>query len=200
MKITCNNNVSLELGIIWFEVIRMSEWYCEKCMCERETKIVQTDKELLVKSYPVQISATIRVCSVCGERIGDNVLDDINLDAAFREYRNAKNLLMPEQIKAIREQYGLTQVAFAKILGLGDKTITRYENGSLQDEAQNNLILLVQNPENFATLFSKNKNELSPDELEQISLDSPCSLVYPMKRRPKYTCSYPTDNEYDLIA
>lgn len=36
---------------------------------------------------------------------------------------------MPEEIKKIREQYGLSQRSFAKLLNWGDKTICRYENG-----------------------------------------------------------------------
>jgi transcriptional regulator with XRE-family HTH domain len=73
-------------------------------------------------------------------------------------------LLLPEEIKAIREKYNLTQTAFAKILGFGEKTIARYENGSIQDEAQNNLIELANIPNNFEVLLKKNASQLSSYE------------------------------------
>ena len=66
--------------------------------------------------------------------------DDDNLRKAYAEYRTRHGLLQPHEIKAIREKYGISQVNFARIIGVEDKTITRYENGSLQDEAINNLI------------------------------------------------------------
>lgn len=62
---------------------------------------------------------------------------------AFAIYRQRHGLLQPEEIRRIREKYGLSQVAFAKVLGLGNKTVARYENGSIADMAQNNLIELM---------------------------------------------------------
>lgn len=64
---------------------------------------------------------------------------------------------MPEEIKQIRQQYGITQVDFSRVLGFGDKTIARYENGALQDTAPNNLILLMKNEKNFIELWEKRK-------------------------------------------
>lgn len=72
----------------------------------------------------------------------------------YNEYRKLNSFLLPEEIKSIREKYGVTQVEFAQILGLGNKTITRYENGSLQNVAHNNLIKIVErNPEEFLKLL-----------------------------------------------
>lgn len=164
--------------------------YCEHCRESRETEVIQIAEEISVKGFPINIDATVRVCSDCKSRIGDNSLDDANLDKAFREYRNAKGLLMPEQIKAIRESYRLSQVAFAKILGLGDKTIARYENGSLQEEAQNNLILLMQDPNNFRILLEKNKDELSADDRRGmcIPLWGQANMTYRPAVGRKYVC------------
>ena len=70
-----------------------------------------------------------------------------------------------------------------KFLALGEKTITRYENGSLQDEAQNNLILLVRNPENFMLLVNKNKEKFNEKELQQIFSGY---LLYTLQKPVKY--------------
>ena len=84
-------------------------------------------------------------------------MDDKNLVKAFRIYREKHNLLQPEEIKNIREKYGLTQMAFAQILGLGDKTIARYEAGSIQDAAPNTLISLSRYPNVFKEMVETNK-------------------------------------------
>ena len=51
----------------------------------------------------------------------------------------------------------MSQQNFAKVLGFGAKTITRYENGSIQDVAHDNLMKLVENEYNFYKIWNKNK-------------------------------------------
>jgi len=56
-----------------------------------------------------------------------------------------EGLLTPTEIKAIRERLGLTQVAMAKQLGVGDKTYTRWETGqNMQNRSMDNLIRIVE--------------------------------------------------------
>lgn len=129
--------------------------YCGHCDAEKEVRVEQRQEEYPVKGFPITIDATVCVCTECGQPVWDSELDDENLKKAFRVYRQKNNLLMPEEIKQIRQQYGLSQVDFAKVLGLGDKTIARYENGSIQDEAQNNLILLMRERGNFQRLLER---------------------------------------------
>ena len=37
--------------------------------------------------------------------------------------------ITPDEIKRIRKKYGLTQQAFARLLGIGEASMVRYENG-----------------------------------------------------------------------
>lgn len=77
------------------------------------------------------VDAQILVCVECGEEFFCEELDNETLVRAYNEYRKNHKLLLPKEIKRIREQYGLSQRSFAKLLNWGDKTICRYENGSL---------------------------------------------------------------------
>ena len=47
---------------------------------------------------------------------------------------------MSQQIKEIRKHYGLSQQAFARLLGIGEASITRYEKGIAPTKANANLI------------------------------------------------------------
>ena len=47
---------------------------------------------------------------------------------------------MSQQIKEIRKHYGLSQQAFARLLGIGEASITRYEKGIVPTKANANLI------------------------------------------------------------
>ena len=141
--------------------------YCPSCGEERDV-IIKNEKEAYpVKNEPTEIQAQISYCRHCGEQIWNEELDPENLQAAYRKYRTDHGLLQPEEIKAIRENYALTQTAFAKILGLGEKTIARYETGSLQDLAQNNLIELTRLPEAFSYLLQKGRSRITEIEYDR---------------------------------
>lgn len=85
--------------------------------------------------------------------------NDLNL---YNNYRKKHGLLLPKEIKKIQKTYGISQTDLCKILGWGEKTITRYMNGSIQDKAHNNLLLLIKdNYLNFEKLLENNKESIS---------------------------------------
>ena len=138
--------------------------YCPNCDSEVKGLVRHISESYPVKGENISILAKVRVCECCNEIIWDEELDSQNLLNAFAEYREKHNLLQPEEIRAVREKYGLSQVSFARVLGFGDKTITRYENGSIPDAAQNNVMLLVKQPHNFEILLEQNKSRISPSD------------------------------------
>ena len=178
-------------------------------------KILERDATYIVKGTSITFKEKIRVNEETGEEIYDPKLEQENDVKLYNEYRKLNSLLLPEEIKSIREKYGVTQIEFAQILGLGDKTITRYENGSLQDTAQNNLIKIVgRNPEEFLKLLkeckkiSKEKiNELSEKISVKINNSKPTYIIhisniedsidyYPSKEKVRYD----TFNKNSLIT
>lgn len=151
--------------------------YCPVCNEEHEVIVTEKWETYPVKGIDIEVQAHVCTCSVCHTEIWDAELDDENLTQAYQKYREIKGLLTPEEIKSIRQHYGLSQTAFAKVLGLGEKTIARYENGSLQDEAQNNLILLARDPVNFRLLYSR-MNDQSEENFE-VTTDAVYRLFVP---------------------
>lgn len=151
--------------------------YCEECGREVDTKIITKNENYDVCGEQIEVEARILVCTDCGEEFYCEELDNATLISAYNEYRRRHRLLMPEEIKKIRKQYGLSQRSFAKLLNWGDKTVCRYENGSIQDKAHNSLLLFLREPGNMRTYLSENeilldakqKNKLleTVDRLEQ---------------------------------
>ena len=142
----------------------MRKLFCGVC---NKDCICTTRKEK--ETYPVRgenitIFAQVSYCSECGEQVWDPIYDEQHMEAAFNEYRKKHCLLLPREIRAIREKYQLSQVSFGRILGLGDKTIARYETGSIQDVAPNNLIVLAKDPDNLELLLERNPSVLSNAE------------------------------------
>lgn len=142
--------------------------YCEECGREVDTKILSKTEAYEVCGEMVEVKAQILVCADCGEEFYCEKLDNETLVNAYNMYRRKHKLLLPEEIKKIREQYGLSQRSFAKLLNWGDKTICRYENGSLQDKAHNSLLLFLREPENMRTYLME--NEIMLDEKQKSEL------------------------------
>ena len=138
--------------------------YCDTCGREVETKIINRQETFNVCGERITVDAQILVCTECGEELFCEELDSATLINAYNEYRRKHKLLLPEEIKKIREQYGLSQRGFAKLLNWGDKTICRYENGSVQDKAHNSLLLFLREPENMRTYLTENEVLLSENQ------------------------------------
>lgn len=142
--------------------------YCDACGKEVETKIISRQESFNVCGEDITIEAQVMVCAECGEELFCEELDSATLVNAYNEYRRKHKLLLPDEIKKIREKYGLSQRSFAKLLNWGDKTICRYENGSVQDKAHNSLLLFLREPENMRTYLTE--NEIALDERQKAKL------------------------------
>ncbi|MBS5001235.1 type II TA system antitoxin MqsA family protein [Holdemania filiformis] len=142
--------------------------YCEQCEKEAETKVITKREAYQVCGELIEVDAQVLVCSECGDELFCEELDNATLVKAYNEYRRVHKLLLPEEIKRIREQYGLSQRSFAKLLNWGDKTICRYENGSIQDKAHNSILLFLREPENMRTYLTE--NEVTLDERQVTKL------------------------------
>ncbi len=85
-----------------------------------------------------------------------------NLLNARNVYRIKKGLLTSDEIVAIRENYGLSQVDLARLLGWGEATISRYESKAIQDEAYDTMLRLIKdNPLQALEFLKKNSGKFS---------------------------------------
>lgn len=142
--------------------------YCEECGREVETKVITKREAYDVCGESVEVDAQVLVCAECGEEFYCEEFDNATLVRAYNEYRKRHRLLFPEEIKKIRVQYGLSQRSLAKLLNWGDKTICRYENGSIQDRAHNSLLLFLREPENMRTYLTENEIVLTAKQRSKL--------------------------------
>ncbi len=138
----------------------MKLFNCETCGKKVATRIEDRTEDLPVKGEPIEIQSRVRVCEECGRSIYDKVLDTESLRQAFDIYRRKHNILAPSQIKELREKYGLSQRGLAALLGWGEVTIHRYEQGSIPDEVHNQMLQLVDAPESMEKIFRQHKDRL----------------------------------------
>jgi putative zinc finger/helix-turn-helix YgiT family protein len=89
--------------------------------------------------------ATWQECARCGEHI----LPPALIARIEAERYRMEGLLSPIEVREARTRIGLTQIEMARLLGVGDKTYTRWELGlSTQTKSMDNLVRLAdQHPE-----------------------------------------------------
>jgi len=135
---------------------------CPNCEKETELKFVTAIEEIIVRGEAITTNVEYLKCEECGSEFRDPSSQKDPLETAYREYRQRHGMLQPEKIRELREQYGLTQQEMSNLLGWGGATLSRYENGALQDEAHETILRLIQEPHNLLELI-----EQKPDALEE---------------------------------
>ena len=140
----------------------MSTTFCLACMKDADVHIEERRETLPVRGEDIEVEARVAVCSTCGEDVWLDELEGETLIRAFAEYRRRHRLLPPDEMARIRRRWGLGQRAFAQLLGWGEITLHRYENGSLQDTAHDAQLRMAERPENIRTLLEANGERLTP--------------------------------------
>lgn len=139
----------------------MTKEICPKCSANNKYTETIISESVTIKNEKISLEIPILCCNECGEEF--YIIDEGNdiLDLAYREYRSRHNMVQPEGIKEFRKKFDLTQQELAKLLGWGGATISRYENGALQDETHDKILQLAMEPENLKKLILDNPTALS---------------------------------------
>ena len=138
--------------------------YCDVCG-SFETTITKKNETIEVRGKEVEIEAEVRVCS-CGNELFDEELERDNLSKAYAEYRARLGIMSPEEIKQMREGYGISQRGLSRLLGWGDVTVHRYETGAIPDQPHSMLLELLNDPAVMSSAMSKGKDLLPKTTFE----------------------------------
>ena len=95
-----------------------------------------------------------------GEEIFDRNIEIENDKQLYDIYKKQNNLLTNSEIKKIRQKYGLTQKEYALVIGVGEVTVHRFENGAIQTEAIDSIMKLSNDPDKMAFLLLQNRNNI----------------------------------------
>src|SRR6185503_2829505 len=83
-------------------------------------------------------------CDACGEEFYTTQQADLRQRRAVEAARHEDGLLTPAGIRSIREKLRLSQRQFEQLLGVGEKTCVRWENGRVaQNSSTDRLIRIV---------------------------------------------------------
>ncbi|MCC6649884.1 MAG: type II toxin-antitoxin system MqsA family antitoxin [Candidatus Eisenbacteria bacterium] len=98
-----------------------------------------------VGRWSTEVDVSFSRCGSCGEEFVTPEQMRANQLAAAARVRAERGIIAPDRIRSIRARYGLTQADLERMLELGEKTIVRWERGTvLPGAAANTLLLLLE--------------------------------------------------------
>ena len=107
-------------------------------------------------------------CDDTGITFTDAETDGWGLDLVYSQYREKYGIPAPEEIKAIREQYGLSAVTMSKILGIGDNQYGLYEGGEMPTKNIGRMIATIKDKNIFNMYVDMAKNQLKEKDYNRI--------------------------------
>lgn len=143
---------------------------CPNCEKESKVEIIRTKENIEVRGESVEVQTEYSKCAECGEEF-ENTRGYDGLEAAYREYRTRHGMLQPEQLRDWRKSLGLTQKELSSLLGWGGATLSRYENGALQDEAHDKILRLAMEPRNLLKLVREVGDAVSNEKRARLVAD-----------------------------
>ena len=100
-------------------------------------------------SVELQVRVPVHRCGACQFEYLDDTAERLKHNAVCDHL----GVLSPDRIRCIREKHGMTRAAFARITGLGEASLNRWENGlSIQTCANDRYLRLLEFPENMSRL------------------------------------------------
>ena len=107
-------------------------------------------------------------CDDTGIAFTDDETDAWGLEQIYSQYREKYGIPAPEEIKAIREQYGLSATTMSKILGIGDNQYGLYENGEMPTKNIGRMIATIKDKNIFSMYVDMAKNQFTEKENNRI--------------------------------
>lgn len=161
------------------EIVKRELRQCPCCMEIHEVCTAIVPTTTIFKNQEVRYFSICEYCESAEELYETEGEISVN-DAAMKDaYRKQNSLLTSQEIKQIREKYSMSQEAFAKALGWGAKTITRYEGHQVQDKAHDLVLRHIDEDPNW---FLQISNQAPPLRVPEIS-QSCSSINIPLLRQ-----------------
>lgn len=107
-------------------------------------------------------------CQDTHERFTTTELDEANLAQVYNQYRAKYGIPFPEEIKRIRQHYGLSATKMSAILGFGENQYRLYENGDMPSEANGKVLMSIMNPEIFRIFVDNARGQFSDEEFAKL--------------------------------
>lgn len=136
-------------------------------------------------------------CVDTGRTFTTDELDTRSIQQVYEQYCAKHGIPNTQEIKEIRQRYGLSALAMSAILGLGENQYRLYEEGAIPSESKGKLIKLVADKNNMLNLLESSKALFSDNDYIRFSESirkaaAPKTFVMDVMRYSENNCQEPT--------
>lgn len=127
-------------------------------------------------------------CEDSGESLTTTEIDEFNINQVYNQYRDKHNILFPDEIKSVKEKYGLSASKMSQILGFGANSYRNYENGEVPSMANANLIQTISEDSNVFRNLVLRSTDLEDGEKNKIlaKIDAAIEIEHATSDENKY--------------
>lgn len=133
-----------------------------KAVLQKEARVLEYRKESFTVVY------NFYVCEDSHEQFTTTQLDILNLNQIHNKYRAKYGIPFTDEIRNIREKYGLSAAKMSEVLGLGTNVYRQYEAGEMPSVATGRLIRMAEDPREFIKLVNLGRNAFEPHEFDKV--------------------------------
>jgi putative zinc finger/helix-turn-helix YgiT family protein len=140
--------------------------YCELCQSKEYLKegVISLTRVIKGESFTLNIDTDLcRLCESNPAKVKRELRRLFN-DA----YRAKHDLVTTLEIKTLRKMFGLNQRDFARLIGLGEISVARYESGFIPSKANSLRIRQLNHLDQLKTIYKDTKEDLSENAIKQI--------------------------------
>lgn len=120
------------------------------------------------RGFAFEVNSAYYVCEDTGELFTESSQDILLFNELYSQYRLKTGIPFPEEIREIRERYGLNMTQMTKILGFGANQYARYEDGQVPSESNGKMLRSIESKEIMLNYLEMSRGEFSEDEYGRI--------------------------------
>lgn len=140
-------------------------------ICGGEAVLTSEEREVWIGKRSAVVEDQFFRCSVCGEELYEPGQMDAVMLRASTAIRADLGLMMPEEIRELRESLALSQADFERLLGVGEKTVVRWEKGTVfQNQATDALLSALRDVAGVAAYLSARTDVVVSKPAQHIEL------------------------------
>lgn len=112
-------------------------------LCQSDSPLTREVRPVTIQTRTVRVEDVFYRCAQCGEEVYLGSMGDETSRKATALIRAEDGLLAPDDIVALREKYGLSQAGLEQLIGAGEKTVVRWEKGTVVQNKTADTLLRV---------------------------------------------------------
>ncbi|WHF51783.1 DUF4065 domain-containing protein [Chryseobacterium gotjawalense] len=134
----------------------------------KEMKLTKEKRTVSFRKQKIEYTNLSYFCEQSNESFVSTELEELNIKQIHNKYRELNNIPFPEEIKKLRQHYGLAAAKMSELFGFGPNQYALYEGGDMPSISNAKSISLALDPLVFKKMIEENRVIIKEKEFKSI--------------------------------